>query len=115
MTVEGQFEIILFFFQVGLDLISRVISFIHVQQRHFLILKIFVLAIMTCQKNYFPEFFFVVNKLRRNFHDGIPINHIPAAGNNMAVRINAVVLQLLMLSCITIMYEQPGIYPLCEH
>jgi len=37
----------------------------------------------------------------------LPINHIPAAGNNIDVRINAVVLQLLMLSWIIIMYEQP--------
>jgi hypothetical protein len=34
------------------------------------------------------------------FCDDIPINHIPAAGNNMVVKINEVVLQLLMLSCI---------------
>jgi hypothetical protein len=42
----------------------------------------------------------MLKQLLKRFRDDIPINHIPAAGNNMVVKINEVVLQLLMLSCI---------------
>jgi hypothetical protein len=52
-----------------------------------------------------PTRILLFGKLTRNFCDDIPINHIPAAGNNTVVRINVVVLQLLMLSCIIILRQ----------
>ena len=35
-------------------------------------------------------------QIKTSFHDDLPINHIAAAGKNIVVRINAVVLQLLI-------------------
>jgi len=43
-------------------------------------------------------------------HNDLPINHIAAAGKNILVRINAVVLQLLILSCIINVYEAIILY-----